>query len=430
MKRLLSKLLAALVLAALTVAAWQFRFEHAGPPLSRPFEPGLPGWEWKGGKGREANPDVSGAVTIARNLKAGDPAAQVERVLGTLNDVRFLHVELDAKWDEVVQDGEVRWATARAIVYGRQKDGSAVFPHDHGIISAYGSAPWHHEEAVFDLVPGSGELRFALEHWGSHGSMAVRNVEISMVRQRAWFRPVASGLVVLWVAWAAWWVVPALGRWKWPRAVLAGCALVGATWFLVFPQPRFCARTLAGQFQLGSPIPPPPVVPKPPEPPAPVAPAPVEPPVAVVPVIPPPVAEPPPVVAPVPPVVLQSPPPPPAPEKREERAVDEGIRRLRDRFNFLHVVAFGAFGVALFGFARPRVWPIAAVIAFASEALPNYQLHQAWDRGDLGDLLADGAGLALAAVVVAFARKWWRKRYAPTGHSHSGDSASGKPLLG
>ncbi|MGC4016360.1 MAG: hypothetical protein QM755_17830 [Luteolibacter sp.] len=420
MKRLLPKLLAAVVLASLTVIAWQFRFENAGPPLSRAFEPGLPGWEWLSGKGRDTNPDATGAVKIARDEKAGDPAVRIERVLGTLDDVRFLHVELDAKWDEVEVGGPL-WATARAIIYGIRPDGTQFWPHDHAIVSAAGNAPWHHEEAVFDLVPGSGELRFALEHWGTHGSLEVRNVEISMVRQRAWFPSAAAGLVVLWVAWAAWWVIPALGRWKWPRAALAGCTLVGATWFLVFPQPRYCLRSLMGQFQLGAALPAPAVVVAPTPPPHPAPQVATDPPAA----NPPPIA-----VAPVP---APSPTPAiatPAPEKRQSRMVDEAIRTLRDRFNFMHLVAFGAFGVALFAFARPRVWPIAAVIAFASEALPNYQLHQPWDRGDIGDLLADGTGLLLGAIVVILAKRGWRKKYPPAGDSISGDSAPDKTLLG
>lgn len=413
MKRLLPKLLAALLLAVLTVVAWQFRFEHSGPLLTGPFEDGLPGWEWKSGKGREANPDASGAVTISRTKSGGDPAVLVEHVLGTLDDARFLHIEMDAKWDDVEEDGDVRWATARVILFGKHPDGTTTMPHDHGLIGAYGSAPWHHEEAVFDLVPNGGEQRLSLEHWGARGSMQIRNVEVSVVRQRGWFFPAATGLVALWIIWSAWWAAPALGRWKWGRAFLAGCTLVGATWFLVFPQPRFFARSLIGQFQLGPAIPAP-ASPKAPEP-APLQHPAQQPPALVTPPASPPVVTPPRVTPP--PAVVVPPPalaPAPPPEKRENRFVDEAIRQLHDRFNFLHIVAFGAFGLALFGFARPRLWPIAAVIAFASEALPNYQQHQAWDRGDIGDLFSDAAGLFLAALVVIAARRGWAKRRTPS----------------
>ncbi|MFD0892822.1 hypothetical protein KBB96_15470 [Luteolibacter ambystomatis] len=430
MKRLLPKLLAALVLAMLTVLAWQFRFEHSGPLLTGPFKPGLPGWEWKSGKGREANPDETGAVTISRTKGDGDPAVLVEHVLGTLDDARFLHIEMDAKWDDVEQDGDVRWATARVILFGKHPDGTTTMPHDHGLISAYGSAPWHHEEAVFDLVPNGGEQRLSLEHWGVRGSLQLRNVEVSVVRQRAWFLPAATALLIAWVLWGTWWAAPAPGRWKWLRALLAGCTLVGATWFLVFPQPRFSARSLSGQFRLGTALP----VVAPPKAPEPAPPQPV-PPVAVVPApAPPPVSPvvPPPVAPPAPPAIVPPTAPAPAPpsEKREDRFVDEAIRQLHDRFNFLHIVAFGAFGLALFGFARPGLWPITAVIAFASEALPNYQQHQAWDRGDIGDLLSDGAGLLLAALVVMAVRKRWRKRCSPTDDPASGDSTPGKALPG
>jgi len=339
----------------------------------------------------------------------------------------------------VEQDGEVRWATARVLLFSKHPDGRVTQQHDHGLISAYGSTPWHHEDAVFELAPDGGEMHLSLEHLGTKGSLQLRNVEVSVVRQRAWFVPVATALVILWVAWAACWTAPLLGRWKWLRAVLAGATLVGATWFAVFPQPRFSARSLVGQFQLGevvTPSAPPAKTPEPKSPPSQPPPVAVVPPAPVPPGSPPPVQPPSPPVTATPPVVVAPPPappapaPPPEPEKRETRLVDEEIRHWRDQFNFLHLAAFSAFGLAFFSFARPRAWPIAAVIAFASEALPNYQQHQAWDRGDIGDLTADATGLLLGAVVVMVVRKWWRKKSAPTGASISGDSTPDRILPG
>jgi len=401
MKAPWSKLAAALLLTALTVLAWQFRFEQAGPPLSRPFEAGLPGWNWVEGPGREGNPDTAGTLTL--NRVAGEPQITVERVLGPLEGVRFLHVEMDAKWTDAHEIEGIRWATCRALICSRLPDGKLTWPHDGWLVSAYGTSDWHHEDAVFDLMPDSGEFRFALQHLGERGTLQVRNVEISVVHQRRWFPAVTVALVGLWIVWAAWWLAPALTRWRWLRALLAGSAMVAAWWVLVFPQPRFCARSLVGELQLGPPIPAPtPVI--------------VPPPTTVpVPVIPPPVQpEPGPPVAVVPPPVIPAdplpPPPPPVAEKREARVIDQEIRSLRERFNFLHLAAFGAFGLALFGIARPRVWPIAAVIAFCSEALPNYEYHQPWDRGDIGDLIADGSGLLLAALAVVGIRKLWKRR--------------------
>lgn len=403
MRRFSISLLLFVLLAAATGVLWRLRFEHAGPPLSEPFKPGLPGWKWIDGKGRENNPDPTGALVLSK--QDGDPGINVERVLGQLDGVRFLHLQAEAKWTGVKQLGEVRWATARGLIYGKRPDGTNTWPKDHWLINAYGSSDWHREESVFDLVPDIGEARFALQHLGEHGTLEVRNVEINVVHQRTWYVPATAFLTGLWIVWAAWTLSPALPlsfRLRPIRSLLGGAAVIGASWFLVFPQPRFCARPLVGGFELGQPIPPPapqpPPVPKPAAPPQPSTPAVTSPPIAVAPAPP----------APAPPAPI--PPAPPVVEKREARAIEQEIRQLDERFNFLHLLAFGAFGLALFSTTHLRAWPMAVVVALASEALPNWQLEQAWDLGDVGDLLADLSGLILAALAVALVKRLWRTR--------------------
>jgi len=398
-RRFSISLLFFVLLATATGVLWRHRFEHAGPPLSEPFKPGLPGWKWIDGKGRENNPDSSGALVLSK--QDGDPPINVERVLGQLDGVRFLHLRADVKWTDVRHVGEIRWATARGLIYGKRPDGTNTWPKDHWLISAYGSSDWHREETVLDLVPDIGEARFALQHLGEHGTLEVRNVEIQVVRQRSWYVPVTALLTGLWTVWAAWALAPALPlsfRLRPIRSLLGGAAVVAASWFLVFPQPRFCARPLVGDFELGQPIPP--SAPEPPPAPKPAPPPPITPPVT-----PPPVA-----VVPAPPPPAPIPSAPPVVEKRQARAIEQEIRQLDERFNFLHLLAFGAFGLALFSTTHLRTWPMAVVVALASEALPNWQLEQAWDLGDLGDLGADFSGLALAALAVTLFKRLWRTR--------------------
>ncbi len=411
MRRFSISLLLAALLVTATGVLWRHRFEHAGPSLSEPFKPGLPGWKWIEGNGRENNPDATGTLVLSK--RDGDPAINVERVLGQLDGVRFLHIQAEAKWTDVKQFGEVRWANARGLIYGRLPSGTNIWPKDHWLISAYGTSDWHREESVFDLVPDIGEARFALQHLGEHGTLEVRNVKIHVVRQRSWYVPATAFLTALWILWAAWTLAPALPkavRLRPIRSLLGGSAVIAASWFLVFPQPRFCARPLVGGFELGQPIPiPPPPAPPPAPPSIPPPPTPVAPPVA----IPPPV------------VLTPAPPAPPVTEKREARAIEQEIRKLDDRFNFLHLLAFGALGLALFSITSLRTWPMAAIVALASEALPNWQLEQAWDLGDLGDLASDFSGLALAALAVTLVKWLWRTRVSRS--TDPGTSASPAP---
>jgi len=408
-RRFSISLFLAVLLATATGTLWRYRFEHAGPPLSEPFKPGLPGWAWVDGKGRESNPAPEGTLVLSK--QDGDPAINVERVLGTLNGVRFLHLQAETKWTNVKQAGEIRWATARGLIYGKQPDGTNSWPKDHWLINAYGSSDWHREESVFDLVPNIGEARFALQHLGEHGTLEVRNVEINVVRQRSWYRSAAITLTGLWVLWATWNIAPSLPRsvrLRPIRTLLGGSTVIAAAWFLIFPQPRFCARPLVGGFELGQPTSMPPPAPLPPPP--------------TTAVVPPVAIAPPPVVL-KPDPIPQSPAPPIA-EKRENHAIEQEIRLIHDTTNFTHLLAYFAFGLGLFFVATLRTWPIAAVVTVLSEVVPNWLYQQPWDLGDVGDLTADFSGLALAALAVTLVKRLWRQRVSRSSDPETSASAA------
>lgn len=397
MRRAIRWLVAAGVLTLLTVLAWQFRFQHAGNELAQAFGPGHPGWELRVGDPKAVIVGADGVVTISR--REGDPEISLDRNLGVLEGARFLRVHLLAKWSDAKESRGIPWAVPRGVIFGKQPDGGIVWPFDHALFIAQGTTGWHREDAVFDLRPDLGEVRFALQHLGESGTLEVKDVSISVVRQRSWFVPVATALTVCWVLLAAACVLPAArsGRFRYARAWFAGMAVIGASWFLVFPQPRFAARTLAGHFHLG-----PLVTPIQVQVPVPVAPPPVA--VVALPTTP----------EPPPPAVVAEPPPPapaPVPEKRELHEIATEVRRLDERFNFMHLAAFGALGFAVFFVTgRRSSWPLLVLIAFASEALPNWQQHQPWDAGDIGDLAADVTGISLAALACVLLERGWKRR--------------------
>jgi hypothetical protein len=402
-----AKYLTALLLVAATVAVWQFRFTHAGPPITRSFEPGLSTWEWT--SARKGDDPKDGIVTLSRS--EGESDLSLETNLGLLDGARFLHLQMESRWTDVAIQEKVRWATARAVVFGRGRDGGIMFPRDHGFVAADGTRDWHWEEGVLDLPPDLGEVWFALQHFATKGSFEARNLSISVVRQRAWFPAAAAALTCLWIAWGSWLLAPRTRAWRWTRGILAGTVLVSATWVLVFPQPRFLARPLLGKFQLGAPVLPTEAVPSLPPPPPSFTP---EAPPSDSPQQTPPATHPPPqpeLPSPLPSAEESAPRnPEPEPEQRAARTVESQIRAWKDRFNFLHFAAFAGFGFLLFLFAGRESWPVAALVASASEALPNYQLHQPWDTGDLTDLTLDAAGLLVAYLMVRSINRWWTKR--------------------
>jgi hypothetical protein len=362
-----------LLLAVLSVALWQGRFERTGPALDLRIGGDFHGWKVLA----KERIGIEGA-TWTLHAPAGREVASAEGPLPAATATRHLHVGLEAAWENVTRREDRSWWSARVSLGGKRPDGSYAWPQDGDLINARGSRGWHRAECVYELPPDLGEPRLFINQLAATGTLRVRQLEVTPVRQRPWIPAATTCLLAGWIAWSA----LLLGNRGPLRRVAAAAVLVAAGWFLVFPQPHYHARAFPGGFALGHEIPP-----------------------AVAAGAPDPLPLPAPLLAttsavprPAAPFLM-----PPPDDPRAGHGLARAFRKLDENWRFAHVAAFGGFGLALFALAGLRAaWPPAAALGLLSEIVPNL-LRREFRGDDAVDLVANFAGLGLAAAMVHLA---------------------------
>ena len=369
MRRRLLSVLAGLLLGVLSGLLWQFRFEHSAPAANLRIGSDARGWVLHSPEHFKIDRDT---WTLAPPDRPA--VASAEGLLPGLAKQRFLHVAMDAAWENVTRKDDRSWWSARVSLGGRQPDGTCSWPQDGDLINASGSRGWHRVECVFDLPPDIGEPRLFINNLAATGSLSVRRLTVTPVRERPWI-PAATVILVL--AWLVWTAILVGGKHGLPRQAAASLVFVAAGWFLVFPQMQFHPRPLPGGFLLGREIP---ALAASGSPATPLAP-----PQGQVEASPTPTA---------------SNPSPTPPESRSDHGMAKLFRKIDHDWRFAHIAAFCGVGLVLFTLAGLREsWHLAVLLAGLSEVVPNLQL-QAFQADDAVDLIANFAGLGLAAGLV------------------------------
>ena len=365
---------AGLLLALLSALLWQFRFERTGPALGLHVGGEAQGWVMLGPDRFRIGPE-----TWTLLPPDGTTVASAEGLLPGLDDQRHLHVAVDVTWENVTRKDDRSWWSARISLGGRQADGRNVWPQDGDLVNAHGNRGWQRVECIFELPPDIGEPRLFINNLAATGTLGVRRLTVTPVRERPW-APVAAGLIVLgWLAWAA----AMLGRSHgFPRQAASSALLVAAGWLLVFPQPHFHSRPFPGGFALGGEMPHAPDATSP------------------SPSLLPPLAR-----IDVPPVITVAKPKSTPLEPGTDHLLVKLFRKIDHDWRFAHFAAFCGVGLALFALAGLRdAWPFAVALAGLSEVVPNLLLRD-FGADDAVDLVANFAGLGCAAVLVAAAGK-------------------------
>ena len=365
-RRHLLLVLSGLLLAVLSGLLWQFRFERSAPAANLRIGTDTRGWVLHSPERFKIDRD-----TWTLSPPDRPAVASAEGLLPGLAKQRFLHVAMDATWENVTRKDERSWWSARVSLGGRQPDGTCSWPQDGDLINASGSRGWHRVECVFDLPPDIGEPRLFINNLAATGSLSVRRLTVTPVRERPWIPAATVILVLAWLVWTAAMLDRKHGV---PRQAASSLVFVAAGWFLVFPQLHFHPRPFPGGFLLGREIP---ALPESISPAMPVA---------------PPLAQ-----VEVPPALAASKASPPPPESRPDHGLARLFRRVDHDWRFAHVAAFCGVGLALFTLAGLRnAWHLAVLLASLSEVVPNLQL-QDFEADDAVDLIANFAGLGLAA---------------------------------
>lgn len=386
-------------LLAASILLWQVRFV-AVPHLINGdvgFEQEMDGWVTEGGPNGVRMEDGLTVARFARPARDGE-FSSAGRWLGGLEGVRYLRVEVEAKWNDIVA-GSASWARPRLVLVTKDPQGRIRFPLDHGAYLAHGTRDWHRQEVVFELTPEMSDVGLIFQMLGKQGQMEARRFRLTALHRRPWV-PVATLLLLAgWVLWVGSRLRGPQHNVAWWRAVPTAAAVVVCTWYVVFPGPRMQSRSLVGTFVTGEANPlPTTVVASDPPPDAPVAAtgetdhadpahrqdAPRQSDLDEAAVVIPNATNPAPSTR-----------PPPAP--RSQPWITKGIRKLDHKTSLLHIGAFFALSIGVFlaiGTLAP--WRLLVVISILSEIVPNWH-NRRTDAADLFDLLTNLSGVALAA---------------------------------
>lgn len=357
-------------MAGMTILGWQSRFENAAPPLDLQISPGLPGWSLE--KGHRL---MSEREAVVIPVQVGSRTVLAEKDLKHLEGARFVHIQVESKWENIVRKDDRTWLSARLSLADKRHDGTYHWPQDGDIINATGTRDWHKFEMVLDLPHTVEHPHLTIFQLAESGQIRLKNLCVTPVKQRTWMPAAGFLLLSLWSIWFACLVWKKAHPW---RSIATTSLLVAGTGLLVFPQPHHHARSFPGGFLLGKTIPPSP---------------------------PPTPAESP---TPIQPTTLPNPPPPPQSKTsiphpkpvsesttRTEHTLATTAREIDNAFPIAHLVIFTALAWLLFTLGGvPKTIGPAISIAVLSETIPNLIRHD-FHFDDSLDLISNLCGVAL-----------------------------------
>ncbi|MEM9236037.1 MAG: hypothetical protein AAGB14_04610 [Verrucomicrobiota bacterium] len=380
MKRTLVHGLAGVLLVAATMAIWHWRFV-ADPgvlPDTRLSNP-LVNWSSLSHEQHEVvDRGGSPILKLTRTDPAGKPGG-VRLWFGPLKNVRYIHVRCESRWQDVVP-GSHSWHIARFTAHMKTQDGKSGHPPGSHLFGGTGDSDWKANEAVYRLTSDMADFGFAIAMLGKTGTLEVRELSITAVRQRPWVPYAATLVVIGWLGLAFSLIRNQGDRPALWRSLAAAASLVAFCWFFVFPQTRSMYYPLPTTFDTGQ---------------APAVFSPVE------------TANPP---APAPEAIETSSLPDRASPPRDSGELHRIFREIDKRFGPVHIVLFASFTLGFFALTgNASQWRLPLAIAVLAELVPQLtDRHGGWD--DWTDLVANLIGVGIALL----AWRWFSQRKLPT----------------
>ena len=206
-RRLLYRLSVLLALMAGTVAFFSNfeRYENTSPELlgNDDFSAGRERWKKTG----SATVNVAnGAVTIRTTAEKRNGALRQTVVVP---QQRLYRLEADLRSDAVMP-GPRRWETARLILVSFDSN-----EHQVGIEQVArleGTHDWRHFEKVIEIPAKAGLVQVAVQMLKSIGTLEARSLSLRAVSERGDYATYRYLGIALWVAVAAWVLVPVVAK--------------------------------------------------------------------------------------------------------------------------------------------------------------------------------------------------------------------------
>lgn len=218
-----------MLLCLTTILFFQFypRYKVNGPELlaDPTFQDNLQHWSPSGPGVSVLAPGLGVAL-----LRSTDPSRNIRLSQDILPAQAYplLQLACDIKTTDVARDANRRhnenYYAARVLLTAYGQDDKPIYDLPHGLALLLGSNDWQHHEGVFFVHPGTARLSVVAQLLQVSGAMWVKNLSLRPVAEAAAFGKFHTVAILLWVAVAAWIVLPLArslrnhGQW---RAILA-----------------------------------------------------------------------------------------------------------------------------------------------------------------------------------------------------------------
>ncbi|MGJ8697998.1 MAG: hypothetical protein ACSHYF_16890 [Verrucomicrobiaceae bacterium] len=397
MAHFLNRWLWAALLLVATAVTWNHRFTPAPHPLNQlTFENPLLQQSPLPAKNRPLFIEENGETILRLQRPTVDDRPHAFSVrLDHLEDLRFIHISCDYRWEDVTL-GRHDWEFARCVIMDRNAAGEWIYPTDFSLFQGTGNQDWTQFNVVRELTDLSRESQISFQMLGATGTLEAKNFRVFKLTQRPWFPPVIALLCLAWTTWF-FLLFKKIGVTGWLRPTLASLLLLASAWAGVFPQTSTLLMPVLGSFNLTLPA----LTPPPPSP-SPVATQTPSPPpkTTTPPKITPPAPDPTPAPAPDPsPTVTTPSPTPPPPESRSSGFFNQHLRALVHRFKAVHLLIFAGLTLLFLSItAQRKSWLIVAGLATLSETIPPL-VRYGYNLWDIVDLSLNLAGIALGLLL-------------------------------
>ncbi len=255
MRNAICTILATILLVAASLAIWHWRFVEVpgGIPRLELADP-LVGWTAKDHNQFEIIDQPEGPLLRLSRTQRSEKTPSIHVWLKPEKNVSAIHIRCETRWEDV-EAGHEGYTIARIVSMLKDRQGKVMHPPGFGVTWGAGSKDWHSSEAVFLVTSDMADFGLAISMLGDHGTMEVKNLAVTAVRNRPGIPTATAAVLTGWVALCFCLIrgrVKSIPLW---RNFTAATVIVAAGWILVFPQSKGRLLPVIGSFSIARKIP-------------------------------------------------------------------------------------------------------------------------------------------------------------------------------
>jgi hypothetical protein len=141
----------------------------------------------------------------------GQPLPFLLREVPNFRGAEAVRIRIEARAQDVVP-GRFAWQAGRVMLWSYDRSGRRLRYLPYEVARVDGSGDWTRASLVVPVIPAIAGIRVVIVQAGLAGAMAVRSISVDAVKESNAYLAARGVLIALWIAAAAWVVVPMFRR--------------------------------------------------------------------------------------------------------------------------------------------------------------------------------------------------------------------------